>query len=464
MSLSTADAPAATSESDSARTLAIINRIEALPVTALHIRARLGVGTATFFDGFDVLTIGSALPVLVTQWSLTPREVGYIISAGFVGQLLGSLIFPILAERFGRLRATTWSVAIFGLTSLLCAFAGTYTALIVFRVIQGIGLGGELPVAAAYINEIAKAEGRGRFVIFYEIIFPFGLFASTLLGLWIVPNFGWQVMFVIAGLPAALALLLRFMLPESPRWLATKGRFTEAEDAVGRFERSAKAGHETAARPRVLTLAAVEGRTRWGEIFEARYLRRTLVAWTIWFAGGFLSNALTTWFPTIYRTMFHLSVSDALKYGVATTVGGVVGSAVCALMIDRIGRRPWMTIAFAGCAICFFSILAVGTLTAEIVMVFVAVSFGLVSAAFITAYAYTPEIYPTRMRAYGCGVASAVLRLAGAIAPTLIGVLVADYSLNSVFIALGIVALAASVIVGLFAVETKGRILEDISA
>jgi putative MFS transporter len=450
--------------SDTARTLAIINRIEALPVTRLHIRARLGVGAATFFDGFDVLTIGSALPVLVTQWSLTPREVGAIISAGFVGQLLGSLLFPIIADRFGRLRATTWSVAVFGLMSLFCAFAGNYWALIIFRAIQGIGLGGELPVAATYINEIARAEGRGRFVIFYEIIFPIGLLASTLMGVWIVPHFGWQVLFIIASVPAVLALLLRFLLPESPRWLATKGRFAEAEAAVERFERSVKPGYSAAPRPSVATLATVEQKARWTELFEAKYLRRTLVAWTIWFAGGFLSNALTTWFPTIYRTMFHLSVTDALKYGVATTVGGVIGSAVCALMIDRIGRRRWMAIAFAGCAICFFSILTVGVLTAEIVMVFVAVSFGLVSAAFITAYAYTPEIYPTRMRAYGCGVSSAVLRLAGAIAPTLIGILVADYSLNSVFVAMGIVSLAASVVVGLFAVETKGRVLEDISS
>lgn len=449
---------------DNARTLAIINRIEALPVTKLHVRARLGVGAATFFDGFDVLTIGSALPVLVTQWSLTPREVGAVISAGFIGQLFGSLIFPIVAERFGRLRATTLSVAIFGLMGLFCAFANNYTTLVVLRVIQGVGLGGELPVAATYINEIAKAEGRGRFVIFYEIIFPIGLFASTLLGLWIVPHFGWRVMFVLSGLPAVLALMLRFMLPESPRWLATKGRFAEAEAAVERFEQSVDPTWAPAAKPAVVALAPVESNTHWGELFRGVYLRRTLVAWTIWFAGGFLSNALTAWFPTIYRTLFHLSVADALRYGVATTAGGVVGSAICALAIDRIGRRGWMTFAFACCAVCFFGILAIGITSAQVVMAFVAVSFGFVSAAFITVYAYTPEIYPTRMRAYGSGVASAVLRLAGAIAPMLIGILVADYTLNSVFVAMGIVAAAASVVVGVFGVETKGRVLEEISS
>lgn len=450
-------------EAAAVRTQAIVDRLEALPATGLRLRARIVVGAATFFDGFDVVAIGTALPVLVDTWGLSPREVGYLISAGFVGQLIGSLAFPRLAERIGRLQATAWSVAVFGVMSLFCAGAQTYLSLVGFRFIQGIGLGGELPVAATYINEIASAEGRGRFVVFYEIVFPLGLLASTILGLWIVPSYGWRPLFVVAGLPAIVAVLLRLMLPESPRWLASKERFEEAEAAVARFEHSVRPNIGSLPHRVAAAAACAPTATRWSEIFDAQYLRRTLIAWTVWFSGGFISNALTSWFPTIYRTMFDVSVQDALRYGIATTFAGVIGSALCALVIDHIGRRRWMSISFAACALSFLSMLLIGTPSVEVVVGFVAVAFGLVSTAFITAYAYTPEIYPTRMRACGCGTASAVLRLGGAIAPTLIGILVADYSLNSVFVMLAVVSLFASIMVGLFAIETKGRVLEEIS-
>src|SRR5262249_18282006 len=102
-------------------------------------------------------------------------------------------------------------------------------SLLVLRTVQGIGLGGEVPVAAVFISELAKAQGRGRFVLLYELVFPIGLVAASLAGLWVVPHLGWQYMFVIGALPALLALVLRSLLPESPRWLAVHGRRTPAE-------------------------------------------------------------------------------------------------------------------------------------------------------------------------------------------------------------------------------------------
>ena len=97
------------------------------------------------------------------------------------------------------------------------------------RVIQGLGLGGELPVAATYINEISRAHGRGRFVLLYEIVFPVGLLASNALGAWIVPRFGWQAMYFIGGMPLILFFVLRKLVPESPRWLAERERMADAD-------------------------------------------------------------------------------------------------------------------------------------------------------------------------------------------------------------------------------------------
>ena len=191
----------------------IVARLERLPTSWWQVKTRIIVGVATFFDAFDALAIATVLPVIVPLWKLTPPQIGVMISAGFLGQLLGALLFGWIAERYGRMTAMIWSIALFAVMSLVCAFAWDYDSLLVFRTIQGIGLGGEVPVAAVFISELAKAKGRGRFVLLYELVFPIGLVSASLVGLWVVPNFGWQWMFIIGALPAFLALALRWLIP-----------------------------------------------------------------------------------------------------------------------------------------------------------------------------------------------------------------------------------------------------------
>src|SRR5499426_4196696 len=154
---------------------AVVARIERLPSSAWQVKARIIVGVATFFDAFDALAIASVLPAIAPLWKLTPPQIGVLISAGFLGQLAGALLFGWVAERYGRMTAMIWSIALFAVMSLVCALAWDYNSLLVFRTIQGIGLGGEVPVAAVFISELAKAKGRGRFVLLYELVFPIGL-------------------------------------------------------------------------------------------------------------------------------------------------------------------------------------------------------------------------------------------------------------------------------------------------
>jgi MFS transporter, putative metabolite:H+ symporter len=165
----------------------IVARLERLPTSWWQVKARIIVGVATFFDAFDALAIASVLPVIVPLWKLTPPQIGLMISASFLGQLLGALLFGWIAERYGRMTAMVWSIALFAVMSLACAFAWDYRSLLVLRTIQGIGLGGEVPVAAVFISELAKAQGRGRFVLLYELVFPIGLVAARLAGLWSCP-------------------------------------------------------------------------------------------------------------------------------------------------------------------------------------------------------------------------------------------------------------------------------------
>src|SRR5215469_6283074 len=136
----------------------IAARMERLPLTWTQTKARIVVGTATFFDGYDILVLGLVMPVLAQAWQLSRTETGYLLSGTFFGQLLGALLFPYLAERLGRLRSASYSVWVVGLLGLVCAACWNFTSLLAARVVQGIGIGGEIPVAATYINEIAHSK------------------------------------------------------------------------------------------------------------------------------------------------------------------------------------------------------------------------------------------------------------------------------------------------------------------
>src|SRR5215469_8780961 len=197
----------------------VLARIERLPLSAWQIRTRLIVGTATFFDAFDALAITYVLPAVVPAWKLAPGEISWLISAGFLGQLIGALVGGALAERIGRRPMIVAAVLWFALFSLACGWAWDYESLLVLRLLQGLGLGAEVPVAATYISELARARGRGSFVLLFELIFPVGLVAVAIMGLWLVPNFGWQSMFLVGAIPSLMVLFLQRLLPESPRWL-----------------------------------------------------------------------------------------------------------------------------------------------------------------------------------------------------------------------------------------------------
>lgn len=441
----------------------IVARIERIPFTGFHVKARLIVGSATFFDAFDVLAIAYVLPALIRAWRLTPIEIGNLISVGFVGQLVGALFFGWLAERRGRMLSLQLSVATYSVCSFLAAFSWSYTSLFVFRTIQGVGLGGEVPVAAAYINELSKAKGRGRFVLLYEMAFSVGLVCAALVGNAVVPNLGWQAMFLIGALPALLVGAMRWVLPESPRWLANRGRLEEADRIVTAIEMKASKGGQEELPPVVVVPSVAAQKTRWHELFEGIYLRRTVVVWVMWFASYFATYGIATWLPSLYTSVFKLPLRQSLRYALVTQGCGLFSSLACALLIDRTGRRPWFTGGFLLGGTFMLILWQVGATAALQVVALGTAAYMSISGISLGLYLYSPEIYPTRLRALGSSVGSAWLRIASAIGPAVMGHLVARYPLSTAFLLFGVVLLIGGVVTGLFAVETKGRPLEEIS-
>ena len=301
----------------------IVGRLERIPYGRWHRKARAIIGAATFFDGLDLLAVAYVVPVLAPLWGLNPQKIGLLISAGFFGQLVGALVFGWIAEKFGRMPAMVWSIALFSILSLACAASWNFESFLVFRFLQGIGLGGELPVAATYISEVSKAKGRGQSILYYQILFAFGLAGCGLLALWVVPHLGWQFLFVIGAIPALMILFLRASLPESPRWLVNKGRLREATAAVTRIEKETPGAASLPVTPVPLQL---QRRASLRDLFGTIYLRRTLSVWIIWFATSLVNFGIAAWLPQMYRSFYHLDVASALQLNFVTSAAGLTGN------------------------------------------------------------------------------------------------------------------------------------------
>lgn len=458
----------------SGRAAALIARFEAMPFSPWHRKARIVMGSATFLDAFDALSLAFVLPILIRLWSLSPAEIGWMIAASYIGQLIGALLFSRLAESFGRVHMAAAATAMMSVMSLACALVGNFPLLFLCRLIQGIGVGGEMPVAATYISELLRAKGRGRYFMLYEMIFPVGLMITGQVGTVIVPMFGWKSLFLIGGIPGLIIAYLLFRLPESPRWLIGRGRLDEAEAIILKAEASAKRkypDYQYSERPLPEPVrkaaqdrpSAAPVKSRWSELLSPIYRTRTLIAWALWASSFFVANSLNNWMPTLYHTVYKLDLGSALRAASMTNVAQVVILLICAFCIDRIGRRLWAVVSFLVGALLLAALAAGGAGSLWSVIVLATLAYGVVGSVNAVLYLYTPEIYPTRMRAIGTGLATSWLRIASAVGPTIVGYMVGAQGIGSVFMMFGIVA-AIGAIAATQMIETGGRKLEEIAS
>jgi MFS transporter, putative metabolite:H+ symporter len=442
----------------------IAARMERLPLSPWHNKMRLIVGSANFADAYDALTIAYVLPPLIPLWHIPPALIGLMISIGYLGQVFGSVLSGWLADKHGRVPVMTGNLALFSLMSFACAFAPDYWTLFAIRFVQGIGLGGQVPIANTYVSEYAKSKARGRFVLIQQIMFPIGLTTAGLVGSFVIPYFGWQIAFILGGLPILLVYPMLRVLPESPRWLAGRGNDAEADRVLTRIEGLVSRNGAVPLPPLptgVPPAVAAVGRFR--DLFAGIYLKRTISLAVLWFCTYGITYAMTGWLPSIMRTIYHLPVSQSNLYGFILNIVGLCVLLTAVFTIDRIGRK----VAFAGGFFLAAIPLLIATFARDLsafeLAVLATLAFGLMGMIPGALGMYTAENYPNHLRAIGHGFTSVSQRLSSVISPYLVGLILPSYGVGGVYGMFALFAIVGGITCALFSIETAGKTLEELS-
>jgi putative MFS transporter len=447
-----------------------IARLERLPFGRVHLRVASLLGVGTFFDAFDSLVIATVLTVVISMFHVGLGSAGLLISAAYVGQFIGALTLGALAERYGRRLGFVISLAVFGALSLAAALAWNFESLLALRLLQGIGLGAEVPIAGTLFNEFVRGRSRGRVVMIYESIFSWGILLAPLIGLLFFALFGealgWRLLFAFGALPVVVAVIAYFKLPESPRWLAEVGRAEAAEKLLGEMEADAHSRGVALSEPQVGAAADVRP-TKLSELFSTEYRRRTALSWVTWFCGYSVLYGFSTWLPTMYVRIGGLPTGYALALTAFASALYLVEIYIFALTVDRVGRKPWFVGGFALSVVggAFGCVAILLGATAWPVLLVAGLLMGLgISPVTAGLYLYTPELYPTRMRAWATSTGSGMNRIASAIGPVMVGgMLGAGLGLGGVFVLFGAIAAVGLVVMAWLGIETKQRVLEEIA-
>jgi putative MFS transporter len=419
------------------------------------------IATAWFFDSMDLGALTFVLGPIRQSFGLSTSQAGLLSSVSFLGMFIGAASAGVLADRFGRTRIFQVSMIFWGLGSILCGFASSVETLAAARILLGFGMGMEFPVAQSMVSEIIPANQRGRYIALLEGFWPIGFIASGILSFAVLSVADWRWVFILQGIPAIFVLIVRRYVPESPRWLASHGEAARADAVMSEIEakvsRRLNGAPLPAPSPQLIDQQRSHGLST---LFAPGYARRTVMLWCLWFFALLGFYGLTTWLGALLQAK-GFPITKSIFYTILISLAGVPGFLTAAWSIEALGRKITLIGALLGAAIaCYFYGAAsdqTQLIVAGLCMQFC--TFGMWSAL----YAYTPELYPTQVRATGTGFASAIGRIGSLIGPSLIGFILPTAGQSGVF-ALGagafVIAALVAVILG---EETKGRTLESIS-
>ncbi len=427
--------------------------IQAAGVGRFQYRLFVIFGLVWMADAMQVLSIGFTAPSIVKTFGITlPRalETG---TGFFVGMLLGAFVFGRLADRVGRrpvLMAAVLVDACFGVAS---SFAPDFTWLLLLRFLTGVGVGGTLPVDYTMMAEFLPSDRRGRWLVLLESFWAVGTILLALLALAALRwgQDAWRVIFLVTGIPALVGVVLRLSIPESPMYLNRSGMPQQARAVL---ERIARVNGRTVTIPELRPEAA--SKTPLSALFSRQLRRRSGALFAAWMLISLAYYGVFVYLP-VKLAAEGFGFMRGQEFLILLALVQLPGFALSAYGVERWGRKPtlvgFLLLSAAGC-LCY----SLGTSPAVVVGSTLLMSFALLGT-WGALYAFTPEVYPTGLRASGMGVAGAVARFGGLFAPAVIAPVMAAHFTLSLAMLAGFLALGALAILCVD-VESRQRALE----
>ncbi len=386
-------------------------------------RKLLGVaGLGWLFDAMDVGILAFIIAALHEDWGLTSQQMGWIGGVNSIGMAVGAFVFGIYADRVGRKKIFIITLLLFSLASGISAFTTTLAAFLILRFFVGMGLGGELPVASTLVSESVPAKDRGRVVVLLESFWAAGWLVAAIISYFIIPAYGWRVALLLTALPAFYALYLRLNLPDSPQFTAKKD-----------------------------VLRSVSTNIR--DVWSKTYRRPTMMLWIVWFTVVFSYYGMFLWLPSV-MVMKGFPLIQSFQYVLIMTLAQLPGYFSAAWLIERAGRKFVLVTYLIGTAASALAFGNADTVTTLLISGAFLSFFNL--GAWGALYAYSPEQYPTVIRATGTGMAASFGRIGGILGPILVGsMLTAGFGINVIFAIFCVSILIGALAVAFLGTETK---------
>lgn len=429
----------------------LITRLQRIPVSKFHHHLLIMIGIGWMFDAMDTGMISFIMATLATDWSLNAAQKASIVSITFIGMAIGAVFAGGIADRIGRKTVFAATLATYSIATALCAFAPNLTWLLVFRFVVGLGLGGQLPVAISLMTEYAPAHVRGRFIVLLESFWGLGWLAAALISYFFIPKFGWHTAFLIGGLPIFYVMVIWKKLPESIPYLVNKGRLEEAHLIISKIE--AQAGLKIT-QEIIAPKKTIQPTASFLQLWSSTYWQRTLMLWIIWFGIVYSYYGIFTWLPSLLVQQGYTIVSS-FKYVLLMILAQLPGYLAAAWCVEKFGRKYTLASFIGACAVFAY---AFGQATnIESILIYGCLLSFFNLGAWGVVYTYTPEQYPTTIRAFGSGWASAIGRVGGICAPIIVTTLMdLPNSFQNVFLMFTAVLVTIAIIVLILGKETKG--------
>ncbi|UBU16055.1 MFS transporter [Nonomuraea gerenzanensis] len=450
--------------------MTLLARLDRLPLSRPHYVLLLIGGLGYTFDGMDSAVVAFLLPSAQEAWGLSNGQLGFIGSATPFGFLFGATVAGLLGDRIGRKKVMMYALAFYAVFSVVAAFAPNYEVFLGARVLAGAGAGAESAIIAPFLSEFVPAKRRGWFIGALAGFFSFGFVMAALIGRFVVPTFddGWRIAQVITALPIVMLLWWRRSLPESPRFLLQQGRTDEAEAVVADLERRVEraTGQPLPPVPETAVAPATTGAPKVNLLSALRFLwspamaKRTAVIWLVWFVITFSYYGFFSWIPTLL-VQRGITVTKSFEFSIIIYLAQIPGYFSAAWLSERMDRKNTIALYLAGSAVSAFWLSQMDS-PVMITLAGAVLSFFL-NGTYAGVYSYTPEVFPTWIRATGTGLSSAFGRVGSILAPTIIGLSAASLGFAGVFGLTTAVLVAGVVCVIVFGLATAGRSLEELT-